>query len=113
VYHDVVTDFDNIRIINDGMVFVVAFVPKGDPIPQPDWAAELPTLGAADGGNVAPSTTISGATTLVPPVPIDTTPGGSTSTSTATGDTGVGESSTTTGAVSTSTTTPATTTTGG
>ena len=38
-YHDVVTDFNNIRITNDGMVFVVAFVPKGADIPQPDWAA--------------------------------------------------------------------------
>ena len=63
VYHDVVTDFNNIRITNDGMVFVVAFVPKGTDIPQPDWAAELPALGAADGGNVAPATTIVGATT--------------------------------------------------
>ena len=51
VYHDVVTDFNNIRITNDGMVFVVAFVPKGTDIPQPDWAAQLPTLGAADGGS--------------------------------------------------------------
>ncbi len=66
VYHDVVTDFNNIRITNDGMVFVVAFVPKGTNIPQPDWAAQLPTLGAADGGNVAPSTTIVGATTVAP-----------------------------------------------
>ena len=49
------------------MVFVVAFVPKGTTdIPQPDWAAQLPTLGAADGGNVAPSTTIVGATTIAP-----------------------------------------------
>jgi len=67
VYHDVVTDFNNIRITNDGMVFVVAVVPKGSTdIPQPDWAAQLPTLGAADGGNVAPSTTIAGATTTTP-----------------------------------------------
>jgi hypothetical protein len=63
VYHDVVTDFNNIRITNDGMVFVVAFVPKGTNIPPPDWAAQLPTLGAADGGNVAPSTTVVGAPT--------------------------------------------------
>ena len=103
VYHDVVTDFNNIRITNDGMVFVVAFVPKGTDIPQPDWAAQLPTLGAADGGNVAPSTTIVGATTLVPPV---STVGGETTTS-------VSDVSGTTPLVSTSTTPPATTTTGG
>lgn len=109
VYRDVVTDFDNIRITNDGMVFAIAFVPKGTDIPQPEWAAELPTLGAADGGNVAPSTTIVGATTLVPPVPIDTS-----STVPTTGDTTVGETTVvaSTTAVS-STTTPATTTTGG
>jgi hypothetical protein len=101
VYRDVVTDFKNIRIINDGMVFVVAFVPKGTDIPQPDWAAELPALGAADGGNVAPATTIVGATTLVPPV------------STGAGDTTTSTGSTTTIEASTSTTTPATTTTGG
>ena len=44
-FHDVVTDFNNIRITNDGMVFVIAFVPKGTDIP-------LPRLGcaAADSG---------------------------------------------------------------
>ncbi|MEP7111873.1 MAG: hypothetical protein ABI862_01285 [Ilumatobacteraceae bacterium] len=103
-FHDVVTDFNNIRIINDGMVFVVAFVPKGTDIPQPDWAAQLPTLGAADGGNVAPTTTIVGASTT-------TIIGGSTTT--ATGGTTVGDTSATTTEVSTSTTTAATTTTGG
>jgi hypothetical protein len=113
VFHDVVTDFNNIRILNDGMVFVVAFVPKGDNIAQPPWAAQLPTLGASDGGNVAPSTTIVGQTTLVPPVPI--TDGGSTTSTPATGDTIVGGSSAPTSLepTSTSTTTPATTTTGG
>jgi hypothetical protein len=100
VHHDVVTDFNNIRITNDGMVFVIAFVPKGTDIPQPDWAAQLPTLGAADGGNVAPSTTIVGETT--------TTPSGSTPVDSST--TSVGGTTTD---VSSSTTTPATTTTGG
>ena len=95
--HDVVTDFNNIRITNDDMVFTVAFVPKGTEIPQPDWAAQLPTLGASDGGNVAPPTTIVGATTLVPPVPESTTIPGETTTPVAGG----------------STTTPAPTTTGG
>jgi len=84
IYHDVVTDFNNIRITNDGMVFAVAFVPKGTNIPQPDWAAQLPTLGAADGGNVAPSTTVvgtptgntvAGATTTTAPSATTTTGG--------------------------------------
>ena len=95
-FHDVVTDFNNIRITNDGMVFVIAFVPKGTDIPQPDWASQLPTLGAADGGAVIATTTTSiagGATTSTPTG--DTTVGtgatsdtGATSTSIATGDTG-------------------------
>jgi hypothetical protein len=107
-FHDVVTDFNNIRITNDGMVFVVAFVPKGTDIPQPDWASQLPTLGATDGGAVIATTTtsIAGATSSTPTggSTVDTTVGsGETSTSIATGDTG---------AVST-TTVPATTTTGG
>jgi hypothetical protein len=86
VYHDVVTDFNNIRITNDGMVFVVAFVPKGTNIPQPEWAAQLPTLGAADGGNVAPSTTIAGATTTTPTA--STVAGATTTTPAATTTTG-------------------------
>ncbi|MDP9463097.1 MAG: hypothetical protein M3P52_00615 [Actinomycetota bacterium] len=98
--HDVVTDFNNIRIKNDAMVFVIAVVPKGTDVPQPDWAPELPALGAADGGAVIATTT--------------TIAGGATSSTTATGDTTVGGSSaTTTEPVSTSTTVPAPATTGG
>ena len=104
-FHDVVTDFNNIRITNDGMVFVVAFVPKGADIPQPDWASQLPTLGASDGGAViATTTTIVNGGSAPSTSTGDTTVGtGATSTSVATSDTG---------AVST-TTVPATTTTGG
>jgi hypothetical protein len=106
-FHDVVTDFNNIRITNDGMVFVIAFVPKGADIPQPDWASQLPTLGAADGGAVIATTTTTIANGAAPSTSTgDTTvgSGAATSTSVATGDTG---------AVSTTTTSPATTTTGG
>jgi hypothetical protein len=103
VSHDVVTDFNDIRITNDGMVFVIAFVPKGANIPQPDWAAQLPTLGAADGGNLAPETTIAGETTL----PGSTVPG---ATTVPTDSTVAGATTTD---VSTSTTTPPTPTTGG
>jgi hypothetical protein len=108
-FHDVVTDFNNIRITNDGMVFVVAFVPKGTDIPMPDWASQLPTLGAADGGAViATTTTIAGATT--------STPAGGTSApgSTTVGDTAAVTTSSAPGStVSGSTTIPATTTSGG
>ncbi|MEY2553101.1 MAG: hypothetical protein QOC57_961 [Ilumatobacteraceae bacterium] len=112
VFHDVVTDFNNIRITNDGMVIVMAFVEKNADIPMPEWAAQLPTLGASDGGAVISSTT-----TLAPGVtPTTTITGGSTPSSSATGDTTAGGSTpptTTTASGSTSTTAPATTTTGG
>ena len=103
-FHDVGTDFNNIRITNDGMVFVIAFVPKDTDIPQPDWASQLPTLGASDGGAViATTTTIANGSTPSTSTGDTTVGTGATSTSVATSDTG---------AVST-TTVPATTTTGG
>jgi hypothetical protein len=73
-YHDVVTDFNNIRITNDGMVIAIGFVPKGADIPMPDWAAQLPTLGASDSGQVLPTPTtvagvLPGATTPASAVP--------------------------------------------
>ena len=52
-----VTDFDNIRIRNDGMVFTIAIVPADAEVTMPPWADDLPALGAADGGNV-PQTTV-------------------------------------------------------
>jgi hypothetical protein len=58
-YQDYITDLDSIPIRNDGMVFQVALVEEGSDITQPEWASELPDLGAADGGNV-PTTTIAG-----------------------------------------------------
>ena len=104
-FHDVVTDFNNIRITNDGMVFVVAFVPKGADIPQPDWASQLPTLGASDGGAVIATTTTIANGSAPSTSTGDTTVGtGATSTSVATSDTG---------AVSTTTVPATTTTTGG
>ena len=108
-FHDVVTDFDNIRVTNDGMVMVIAIVAKNtDDIPMPDWAAQLPTLGASDSGTI-PTTTL----------PLGVTPttlaAGSTTPSTATTDTTAGgtAAATTTEASPTSTTAPASTTTGG
>jgi hypothetical protein len=108
-FHEVVTDFNNIRITNDGMVFVIAFVPKGTDVPQPDWAAQLPTLGASDNGTATtPTTTIAGG------VAPTTVAGGATGSSVATTDTSVTTSgASTTQPVSTSTTAPAPTTTGG
>jgi hypothetical protein len=113
VFHDVVTDFNNIRVTNDGMVMVIAFTAKGADIPMPDWAAQLPTLGANDNGNPNPTVT----TTIPAGATPTTAVGGSTpATTPATGGTTAGGSSaptTTSATVSTSTTTPASTTTGG
>jgi hypothetical protein len=49
-----ITDLANTRLKNDGMVFVIAVVPKGTEVSMPPWAAELPELGLAD---VAPGST--------------------------------------------------------
>jgi hypothetical protein len=108
-FHDVVTDFKNIRIRNDGMVFVVAFTPKGADIPMPDWAAQLPTLGASDSGNVTPTTTLPGAST-------SSTAAGATSTTIAgetTTSVGTASSTSTTESSTSTSSAAATTTTGG
>ena len=52
-----ITDLADVKITNDGMVFAIAVVPVGTEVSMPPWAAELPQLGAADGGNV-PTTTL-------------------------------------------------------
>lgn len=59
---------DDVRITENGMGIVVAFVP-GDvqSVPQPPSAPQLPELGAADGGDVLPSdSTVAGSETSVP-----------------------------------------------
>ena len=71
MYHDVVTDFDNIRITNDGMVFVVAFVPKGDRHPAARLGGRAADAGRSGWRQRRPATTIDDAT-LVTTVPIDT-----------------------------------------
>lgn len=52
-----ITDFTDIRVQQDGMVFAIAVVPTGTEVSMPPWAAELPELGAVDTGNV-PATTV-------------------------------------------------------
>ena len=86
----------DVRIENDGMVFVVAFVPDDvDPV-APDYASNLPELGAADGPPgepITPDTTSTGDSVAPDGSVVDgsdgSTPGtGSTANSTATtGDT--------------------------
>ncbi len=39
-----------IPITQDDSVFVISFAPEGAELSQPSWAADLPELGARDGG---------------------------------------------------------------
>jgi hypothetical protein len=75
-----ITDFDNVKLKNDGMVFTIAVTPPGTEIPMPPWAKNLPALGAADG---------TGATTTVATDDTATadTATGDTTTDATTGDT--------------------------
>ena len=86
-----ITDFKNIRIDRDGMVIVVAFVPKcADAPPLPESAVNLPELGAVDGAGATTSTvagvtttTVAGATTTTVAGATTTTTGSATTTSVA------------------------------
>jgi hypothetical protein len=64
-FRDVVTDFGNIRVDKDGMVFAIAIVPRDADVPLPPSAPNLPELGASDGGNV-PTTVPAGGSTSTP-----------------------------------------------
>ena len=75
-----ITDFKNIRIDRDGMVVVIAFVPKGaDAPPLPESAVNLPELGAVDGAGMT-TTTVSGVTTTTVAGATTTTAAGATTT---------------------------------
>ena len=49
-----ISKMDEIPVTDNGMVFVVAFVPRGEAVTMPPWAAQLPELGAADMGQLRP-----------------------------------------------------------
>lgn len=51
-----ITNFDQIRLANDGMAFTIAFVPAGVNPGMPPTAINLPELGAIDSGVVPPTT---------------------------------------------------------
>ena len=90
-----ITDFKNIRIDRDGMVIVVAFVPKdADAPPLPESAVNLPELGAVDGAG-ATTLTVAGVTTTTVAGATTTTVAGATTTTVA------GETTTTTGSATT------------
>lgn len=62
-YRDVVTDFRDVRLKQDGMVFVIAFVPEDAEIPFPPYACGLREIGASDGGSVITTTTLGAGST--------------------------------------------------
>lgn len=43
-----IANFGSIRFQNDGMVFAVAFVPRGESVPLPPWAAEAAAFASGD-----------------------------------------------------------------
>ncbi len=49
-----IANFDNIRVQNSGMVFAIAVMPRGEPVPMPPWAPNLPELGAIDMTQIDP-----------------------------------------------------------
>lgn len=55
---DNVTGFRNLRFTNNGMVFAIAIVPKGDDIPKPDSAATLADLGVIGSGTASTTSTV-------------------------------------------------------
>jgi hypothetical protein len=61
------SDFRNIRVDQNSMVMVVAFIPESeDPrdIEMPPWAADLPALGAVDQGQLPPNVGPDGSTPI-------------------------------------------------
>ena len=64
---DNVTNFRNLRFTNNGMVFAIAIVPKGDDIPKPDSSSKLSDLGVIAGTTattVPTDSTVAGDTTV-------------------------------------------------
>ena len=100
-----ITDFKNIRIDRDGMVVVIAYVPKGaDAPPLPESAVNLPELGAVDGAG-ATTSTVAGVTTTTAAGATTTTVAGASTTTVAGATTTTTGSATTTSVVANSTTT--------
>lgn len=62
-----ITDFGNLRIDRDGMAVTIAIVAPGVDVPKPESAENLPSLGAIDSGQTAPSTTVEGTSDSLPP----------------------------------------------
>jgi hypothetical protein len=64
-YTTYITNFDDIRLKQDGMAFSIMFAPAGTKAELPPSAADLPALGAVDGGTTGQTTTtVAGASTV-------------------------------------------------
>ena len=59
-------DLANIQFNGDGAAYTIAFAPEGADIPPPDTAAELPELGAIDGGESPTASTVAPDTQSAP-----------------------------------------------
>ena len=104
-YTTYITNFDDVRLMQDGMAFSVVFAPTGSKPELPPSAASLPELGAADGGTTGqPTTTVAGDSTV--PGESTTTVAGAT---TVPGATTMPSSSTTTAATTVAPAGPTTT----
>ena len=104
-YSTSITNFKDVRLSQDGMAFSIVFAPAGTKAELPPSAADLPALGAVDGGTTGQtSTTVAGATTV--PGESTTTVAGAT---TAPGVTTVPSTSTTTAATTVAPAGPTTT----
>jgi len=104
-YTTYITNFDDVRLMQDGMAFSVVFAPAGSKPESPPSAASLPELGAVDGGTTGqPTTTVAGDSTV--PGESTTTVAGAT---TVPGATTMPSSSTTTAATTVAPAGPTTT----
>jgi len=104
-YTTYITNFDDVRLSQDGMAFSIVFAPAGSKAELPPSAASLPELGAVDGGTTGqPTTTVAGDSTV--PGESTTTVAGAT---TVPGVTTVPSSSTTTAATTVAPAGPTTT----
>ena len=104
-YTTYITNFDDVRLMQDGMAFSVVFAPAGSKPELPPSAASLPELGAVDGGTTGqPTTTVAGDSTV--PGESTTTVAGAT---TVPGATTMPSSSTTTAATTVAPAGPTTT----
>jgi hypothetical protein len=100
-----IADFNNIRVDRDGMVIVVAYMPKDAAPPAlPESAVNLPELGAADTAG-ATTTTVAGVTTTTVAGATTTTVAGATTTTIAGATTTTAATATTTTSVVANTTT--------